>query len=126
MQLPIGRRLQLDLGGPVDAGYQQAGDALRGLPVGSTLDAGAGIFAREQPAGFLGPLQLIFTAGPARLEVTVTIVDGTRAPAPIAMHVDALLDGWKGTPGIYDITVYSLSHLTTRWEDTRTVRVTIH
>ena len=79
VQLPIGRRLHLDLGGPVDAGYEQVGATWRGLPIGSTLDAGAGTFAWEPPAGFFGPFELIFTAGPERLDVTVTIVDGTRA-----------------------------------------------
>ena len=113
VQFPIGRRLLLDLGGPVDAGYQQVGDALRALPIGSTLDRAAGTFAWEPPAGFFGPFDLSFvrraglqacpradlkvrtTTGcdTGHIDVTVTIVDGTRAPRPIAMHVDAPLEG---------------------------------
>jgi hypothetical protein len=93
VQFPIGGRLQLDLGGPVDAGYQEVEGARRALPIGSTLDAAAGTFAWEPPAGFFGPFALVFTTGDERLDVTVTIVDGTRAPAPIAMQIDAPLDG---------------------------------
>ena len=93
VQLPVARRLHLDLGGAVAAGYQRVGDDRRALPSGSTLDAAASTFDWEPPVGFFGPFTLVFVAGDERIDVTVTMVDGTAPPAAIAMYVDRPIDG---------------------------------
>jgi hypothetical protein len=54
-------RLELDLGKGLDLkGYLVVGDELRGLPVGSTLDAKKGTFSWLPGLGFLGTYNLIF------------------------------------------------------------------
>jgi hypothetical protein len=90
VQFAAGSRMALDLGGPVEAGYQLVGDELRALPIGATLDATSGRFAWQPPVPFLGPFHLVFVSGPGnseRLDVLTTIRDPT-ATAAIAMHID--------------------------------------
>ena len=75
------------------SGYQLVGGAKRALPIGSSLDRAAGLVSWEPPAGFYGPFALMFMAGTEQIDVTVTLVDGTRAPSPVAMNIDMPLDG---------------------------------
>lgn len=87
VQFPAGSRIALDLGGPVEAGYQIVGDELRALPAGSTFAAAHGQFAWQPPVPFLGPFHLVFTSGGERLDVLTRITDPTAASA-IEMHID--------------------------------------
>jgi hypothetical protein len=83
VQMPAGKRLLLNLGGAVDTGYQVVGEDLRALPVGSTLDAAAGLFAWEPPVPFLGSFQLLFLSGGAHIDVVAAITDPTASSTPL-------------------------------------------
>lgn len=97
VQLPAAGRLHLDLGGPVDTGYQAVGNDLRALPVGSTLAAEAGQFAWAPPVPFYGPFNLIFVSGNTRLNVVATITDPT-TPAGVQLQIDAPVAGSAHAP----------------------------
>ena len=107
VQLPAAGRIHLDLGGPVDTGYQAVGSDLRPLPGGSTLAADAGQFAWAPPVPFLGPFNLIFVSGSTRLNVVATITDPTAqadvhvqidAPAAGSAHAPLVVAGWALDP----------------------------
>jgi hypothetical protein len=73
----------------VDAGYVVANGTLRPLPVGSTL--GGSMFSWMPPVGFLGPYELAFIRGGARIDVTVTVVERAQVhgdAAQIRMALD--------------------------------------
>lgn len=193
-------RLELQLGGGVEAGYLVANGTLRDLPPGSRLDAGTGEFTWAPSAAFLGTYHLEFLRGGHRLPVTVSIAparikawaeshvrmqidtpvigDTIRGPVRIegwaldpdaftgsgigAIHVwarrmdqptlgpefvgAATLDvsrpdvsaafgamhhsaGYQLTttlaPGLYEVTVYAWNVRKARWEDARSVRVSV-
>ena len=77
IRIPAGGHVTLELGGPVEAGYQIVGDELRPLPAGSTLDAITGTFSWQPPEPFIGEFHLVFTRGGERQDVIVTIGDPT-------------------------------------------------
>jgi len=64
-------------------GYQMVRDQRRPLPLGSSLDAGAGIFYWQPAAGFLGGFDLVFVT-PDEATVAVRVVVGP----PIRMAID--------------------------------------
>jgi hypothetical protein len=64
-------------------GYQVTKDQRRPLPIGSSLDAGAGIFYWQPAPGFLGSFNLVFVT-PDRAEVAVRVVVGP----PVRMAID--------------------------------------
>lgn len=55
------QRVEIDLGeGSRYKGYEVVGTQLRPLPIGSTLDANAGVFYWQPGPGFLGTFELVF------------------------------------------------------------------
>jgi hypothetical protein len=73
IRIPEMGRLELDLGGAVDAGYLVANGTLRDLPVGSRLDPTTGSFSWAPAAWQFGPCELVFLRGGTRISVHVTI-----------------------------------------------------
>jgi len=86
-----GQQIELHLpiiSGATYAGYHIVGDEWRGLPIGSSLDAQAGIFAWEPAAGFLGSYNLAFvTMGADGVPQVVQV------RAVVGPSVRVLLDG---------------------------------
>jgi IPT/TIG domain len=82
-------RIEIDLGGPVDAGYLVANGTMRSLPAGSTLRDGT--FHWSGVPGYLGDYDLVFVRGGERIDVTVTVApEGPsidNRPA-VRMHLD--------------------------------------
>jgi len=72
--LPVGQRLQLDLGAAVRGGTQFINGRSEALPGGSNLDADAGVFSWEPPVGYFGEFTLVFETDGTPLTVIVTIV----------------------------------------------------
>jgi cytochrome c peroxidase len=64
-------RLELWLGGAVDAGYLVANGTLRDLPVGASHKGAQ--FAWVPPAGYVGTYHLAFIRGSERIDVAVTV-----------------------------------------------------
>src|SRR6185437_16305912 len=87
VQMPALGLLSVDLGGPVERGYEVVGDELRALPIGSTLDAAQGRFSWQPGVGFFGPFHLVFVSGAARTDLEVTIVDPTTSD-DVRLQVD--------------------------------------
>lgn len=82
-------RIEIDLGGPVDAGYLVANGTMRALPAGSTLYDGT--FHWSGVPGYLGDYELAFVRGGERIDVTVTVAP--EAPSidtrpAVRMHLD--------------------------------------
>ena len=74
IRIPAVGRLELELGGVVDAGYLVANDTVRALPVGSQLDPKTGVFTWAPPAGYLGNYELVFaTRRHVRCLIHVTV-----------------------------------------------------
>jgi hypothetical protein len=71
--MPVGERLRLELGGAVRMGAQLIDGRVEELPVGSHLDAGAGIFSWEPPVGYFGAFVLEFETETGPLRVVVEI-----------------------------------------------------
>jgi hypothetical protein len=201
IRIPEMGRLELELGGAVDAGYLVTNGTLRDLPVGSRLDPTTGSFSWAPAAGQSGPSDLVFLRDRAQISVHVTIqpVAVTAAgESEVRMHLDLpaerqtvsrtfVVAGWafdpqawtgsgigavhvwayrRDVPGIgpafvgvaelggarpdvaamfgaecdragfglttstlasgeYDIVAYVWNQRTARWEDARSVRVTV-
>ena len=70
-------RLELWLGAPMDAAYLVANGQAQPLPVGASLTGSR--FAWMPPAGYIGSYHLMFVRGGQRVDVTVTVVEKTRA-----------------------------------------------
>jgi hypothetical protein len=88
VQMPALGLLSLDLGGPLQRGYETAADGPHALPVGSTLDASRGRFYWQPGIGFFGPFHLVFVSTDStRTDVEVTIVDPT-ASGDVLLHID--------------------------------------
>lgn len=82
-------RIEIDLGGPVDAGYLVANGTMRSLPTGSTLRDG--VFHWGGVPGYLGDYDLVFVRGGERIDLTVTVEP--EAPSAddrpaVRMHLD--------------------------------------
>ena len=54
--------------------YQLVMGQRRALPIGSTWDAGSGIFYWQPAAGFIGRYRLVFSNGRERISVRVVVV----------------------------------------------------
>jgi hypothetical protein len=76
-------RLEVRLGGPVTGGYLVADDELRQLPLGSHLDAAAGVFTWDPPLGYLGTYDFVFVSGGERIPVRVTVRGAAGETAPV-------------------------------------------
>lgn len=82
-------RIEIDLGGPVDAGYLVTNGTLRALPAGSTLREGT--FHWGGVPGYLGDYDLVFVRGGERIDLTVTVEPETPdllEGAAVHMHAD--------------------------------------
>lgn len=90
VRFAAGGRVMLDLGGPVDQGFQLVNDELRFLPVGSTLDTANGRFYWQPPVGFLGEFHFLFLSGGSRIDVQASVID-PMGPREVQMHIDAPL-----------------------------------
>lgn len=99
VSLKIGGRVQLDLGGAVDAGYEIVGSERRALPTGSTLDAAAGIFSWAPPIPYGGSFDLVFVRQAQRVDVRVSMVDPT-APITTTVTVTSPRPGANPNPYI--------------------------
>jgi len=71
--MPASGRLALDLGGPIETGYEVVGSELRPLPGGSYLDRSGGLFTWAPPPSHSGSFHLVFVAAGERIDVLVTI-----------------------------------------------------
>jgi len=87
VQMPALGLLSLDLGAPVQRGYEMVGDKWRSLPIGSTLDAAQGRFDWQPGVGFYGPFHFVFVSDVTRTDVEVTIVDPTAASG-VVLQID--------------------------------------
>jgi hypothetical protein len=75
IEIKQGERIELRLPRGFDSAYQLGpGAAPRALPIGSTWDAGSGIFYWQPAPGFLGRFRLIFSNGSERISVRVVVV----------------------------------------------------
>lgn len=88
-KVALQERIEIDLGGPVDAGYLVANGTMRALPAGSTLYDG--VFHWSGVPGYLGDYDLAFVRGGERIDVTVTVEQ--EAPSlddrlAVRMHLD--------------------------------------
>jgi hypothetical protein len=73
VEIPDLGRVELQLGGPVTAGYLLVGWTLRDLPIGSHLDTTTGTFTWAPPPVYVGTYRLVFVIDGAQLVVDVTI-----------------------------------------------------
>jgi hypothetical protein len=93
VRLPEMGRLEMWLGGPVEAGYLVTAGTLRPLPIGSSLDGAQ--FGWMPPVGYVGSYHLAFVRGGARIDVNVTVVEKPRVidgEAQILMHLDPVIN----------------------------------
>ena len=74
------------------AGYHVVGDQWRHLPVGSTLDPGAGVFSWQIGPGFLGTYELTFVGDAEQVRVRV-VVDPQYGEAAGRMAIDTPATG---------------------------------
>jgi NHL repeat len=81
--LPVGARLQLDLGGAVASGAQLIDGRSQALPGGSHLDTAAGVFSWEPPLGFLGTFDLVFETETGAIRVAVRIATMSHDPISV-------------------------------------------
>ncbi len=91
-------RLELDLGGPIAAGYVAGGAQLSPLPVGASLDLGAGRFAWAPPAGYLGRFDLEFVTATGRVPVSIELIPQVLGPEHDGVRM--FLDQVTFTPGV--------------------------
>jgi hypothetical protein len=90
IQVNQGARIEVRLpAGETYAGYEVADDRLRALPIGSSLDATAGVFYWQPGAGFLGGYDLLFAPSTGAGSVRVRVVVGP----PMRMAVDVPQSG---------------------------------
>ncbi len=73
VRLPSTGRLELLLGGRVEAGYLVVKDDLRPLPIGSHLDSASGTFTWNPPVGYFGTYRLVFVGDQSKVVVDVEI-----------------------------------------------------
>jgi hypothetical protein len=87
LRCAAGSRIAADLGRRVDAGYRLIGDELFALPIGSSLDATTGRFVWQPPVSWLGRFHFVFTSGPERIDMTVTMTNPSDT-SDVALHLD--------------------------------------
>jgi hypothetical protein len=83
VRLPQSGRLELSLGGVVDAAYLVANDELRDLPFGTSLDRTTGHFAWTPPVGYIGTYRLAFLRSGSLVSIDVTVGETVTVSRPV-------------------------------------------